>query len=219
MAEKVRVGEIRMNCTESGQGEVVVFVNGMGADLSIWAMQLADLSKDHRVILFDHRGTGLSDRPIDGYSMEILADDLEKLLQVLDVPSAHLVGHSMGGFVAQLMALRHPLRVKSLVLAATSVRAPRMAHMGLHLWADVLDRKRYPGNAQSIECRGYGVREDTKPYWQAEFDPDPDEIRAQQWTARANGFTEYLLHQGATSSGRSSGQGIESLFETLTFSA
>jgi 3-oxoadipate enol-lactonase len=140
MAEKVQVGDIRINVTESGKGEPVLFINGLGADLSIWAMQAADLSKDHRVILFDHRGTGLSDRPVDGYSMETLADDVDSLLRVLDIPSVHLVGHSMGGLIAQLVAVRHPHRVKSLVLAATSVRAPRMAHVGLHLWADILEK-------------------------------------------------------------------------------
>ncbi len=140
MGEKVQVGDVRIHYTDSGQGEVVLFINGLGADLSIWAMQLSDLSKDHRVILYDHRGTGLSDRPPDGYSMETLADDVDGLLRVLDVPSVHLVGHSMGGLIAQLVALRHPARVKSLVLAATSVRAPRMAHVGLYLWADVLEK-------------------------------------------------------------------------------
>jgi 3-oxoadipate enol-lactonase len=140
MTEKVPVGDVRLHYTESGQGEAILFINGLGADLSIWSMQVSDLSRDHRVILFDHRGTGRSDRPVDGYDMETLADDADGLLRALGVPSAHLVGHSMGGLIAQLVALRHPERVKSLVLAATSVRAPRMAHVGLHLWPDILEK-------------------------------------------------------------------------------
>jgi len=140
MGQKVQVGGVRIHTLESGQGEAVLFINGLGADLSIWSLQQAELSRGYRVILYDHRGTGLSDRPADGYDLETLARDVDGLLRALDVPRAHLVGHSMGGLVAQLVALNHPARVQSLVLAATSVRAPKMAHVGLHLWPDVLEK-------------------------------------------------------------------------------
>lgn len=140
MGETVQVGAVRLHYTEAGRGEPVLFVNGLGTDLTVWSMQLSDLARDHRVILYDHRGSGLSDRPADGYGMEALADDVDGLLRALDIPRVHLVGHSMGGLVAQLVALRHPDRVRSLVLAATSVRAPRMAHVGLHLWPDLLEK-------------------------------------------------------------------------------
>jgi len=140
MGLTVQAGGVRLHYTESGRGDPVLFVNGLGADLTVWSMQMANLARDHRVVLYDHRGTGLSDRPADGYGMESLADDAAGLLEALSIPSAHLVGHSMGGLIAQLVALRHPERVRSLVLAATSVRAPRMAHVGLHLWPDVLEK-------------------------------------------------------------------------------
>jgi 3-oxoadipate enol-lactonase len=140
MNGRARAGEIELNYVDVGEGEAVLFINGLSTDLQIWSMQLAEFSKDHRVILFDHRGTGLSDRPDGSYSMELLAEDVCNLLDALGVEQAHVVGHSMGGLVAQHVAIRHPARLKSLVLAATYARSPKKAHISFHLWADILEK-------------------------------------------------------------------------------
>jgi len=72
------------------------------------------------VITFDHSGTGGSDKPDVDYSTRMLAADAVGLLQAPDIPQAHVLGHSMGGRVVQWLALDHPERVRSLVVAAGS---------------------------------------------------------------------------------------------------
>lgn len=102
-----------------GAGEPLVFICGLGADLQAWRFQVPELVKANRVITFDNRGAGRSGAPDESYNISQLADDLLALLNHLRVPSVHLVGWSMGGVVAQTLALAEPSRVKTLLLLAT----------------------------------------------------------------------------------------------------
>ncbi len=155
MNGRIKAGAIELNCIDTGKGEPVLFINGISTDLHIWSMQLADFSRDHRVILFDHRGTGLSDKPDGSYSMELLAEDVCNLLDSLQLPCVHVVGHSMGGLVAQHLALGYPDKVKSLVLASTYARSPKMAHISFHLWADVLEKLGIEAFADLVISQNY----------------------------------------------------------------
>jgi aminoacrylate hydrolase len=78
-----------------------------------------ELSRDFRVIVHDHRGTGRSTHSRIRYSVEQMAGDVLRLMDALGVESAHLVGHSTGGAIGQVIALDHPRRLRSLVLSAT----------------------------------------------------------------------------------------------------
>ncbi len=140
MQKKICIGNIKLNYMMSGEGETVLFINGLSADMTIWSLQLADLVKDHCIILFDNRGTGLSEKNGDHYSMKDLADDVSHLMEKMNIPSAHLVGHSMGGLIAQQVALRHPAKVKSLMLASTFLRAPKMGQLTFYLLPDILEQ-------------------------------------------------------------------------------
>jgi pimeloyl-ACP methyl ester carboxylesterase len=112
----VRVGELEMAYRIQGEGPVLLMVAGTGYPGGTWHPQLLDrLGARHTVITYDHRGTGRTEGP----STRTLAADALGLLAALDVPSAHVLGHSMGGRVAQWMALDEPARVRSLVLAAS----------------------------------------------------------------------------------------------------
>jgi pimeloyl-ACP methyl ester carboxylesterase len=123
----------QIHTTERGEGPPIVLVHGVTLGVAVWAPQLRDLGDDgHRVIAVGQRGHGRSLAGEGGYSMERLADDLLETLQALEVTGAVLVGHSMGGMVAQLLAVRRgdELRrhVDALVLVATTsgpvLRAP-----------------------------------------------------------------------------------------------
>src|SRR3954449_7787852 len=100
----------------------VLMIQGLGADKHGWDMQRFVLAGKYQVIAFDNRGAGRSDKPIGPYSMEQMNDDAVAVLDAVGVSAAHVVGASMGGVIAQIMAVRHPQRVLSLTLACTACR-------------------------------------------------------------------------------------------------
>ena len=108
-----------------GEGEPLLLIMGLGANHLGWAAQVPVYAQEFRVIVFDNRGTGQSDFP-EGVDLTIplMADDAAALLDFLGVDAAHVYGISMGGMIAQEMALRHPEKVRSLILGATSPGGP-----------------------------------------------------------------------------------------------
>lgn len=113
-----------IHAVERGDGPPLVLVHGVTLGVAAWAPQLRRLADRHRVIAIDQRGHGQSLAGEDGYSLERLSDDLLEVLEALHVTDAVLVGHSMGGMVSQLLAVRRPdeLRrhVARLALVATA---------------------------------------------------------------------------------------------------
>jgi 3-oxoadipate enol-lactonase len=104
----------------AGTGQPLVFIHGLGSSTRDWEAQVAEFSKSYRVITFDLRGHGRSDKPAGPYSPPQFAADLAGLLQTLKVPAAHLVGLSLGGGVAFQFALDYPAVVRSLTLVNTA---------------------------------------------------------------------------------------------------
>ena len=103
-----------------GQGAPLVLVAGTGYPGATWPPGFVDLLLDrHRVLTFDHRGTGATPASTERFSTRLFARDALGLMDALGLEAAHVLGHSMGGRVAQWMALDHPDRVRSLILAAT----------------------------------------------------------------------------------------------------
>jgi pimeloyl-ACP methyl ester carboxylesterase len=107
-----------------GDGEPLVLIPGFAVGRWIWFKQTDELAQDFRVITFDPRGVSASDKPEGPQSIALLADDLAHLLQAIGVTSAHIVGASFGGFVAQEFALKYPSMVRKLVLCCTSSGGP-----------------------------------------------------------------------------------------------
>jgi pimeloyl-ACP methyl ester carboxylesterase len=94
-------------------------VPGIGADHSSWFRQLSAFQKYHRVIIFDPRSIGKSSRPKEPYAFRALADDVAGLMDHLGIGKAHILGQSLGGIVAQEIAIDYPDRVLKLVLVST----------------------------------------------------------------------------------------------------
>jgi len=117
---KVRVADISIHYETYGQGEPLVLIMGLGGGSSLWWRQVAFFSPEYHVVTFDSRGVGLTDKPDTPYSMDMLVDDAAGLLERLGIASAHIYGVSMGGMVAQELALRYPELVSSLILGATT---------------------------------------------------------------------------------------------------
>ncbi len=105
---------------ESGAGDAVVFLHGVGGSRTAWEPQLAGLSGDHRCIAWDMPGYGASPPLPEPMTFPALARAVTRLLDAVEAPAAHLVGLSMGGMVALHAALDHPGRVRSLVLIDSS---------------------------------------------------------------------------------------------------
>lgn len=106
-----------------GNGTPVLLVPGLGGVGSYWAPNIAAFSRNHRVFVHDHRGTGQSSRSLIRYSVDQMSNDLLALMDHLDVEKAHLVGHSTGGAIGQTIAALHPDRLISLTIYASWTKA------------------------------------------------------------------------------------------------
>lgn len=120
MAEVTHQG-VRLYYEIHGDGTPVVLLMGLGGSGRAWGLQLPDFARHHRTLLPDNRGVGKSDMPPGPYTMAGFAADLEAVLNAADIGSAHLVGVSMGGLIAQEFYHLHPQRVLSMTLVATGV--------------------------------------------------------------------------------------------------
>lgn len=106
----------RLFASMQGEGEPLFLIAGLGGSASFWAEIVPILQRRFKIVLMDHRGTGRSERPEQPYSVELLARDAADVLDHFGIPSAHIVGHSTGGAIAQVLAIDHANRVKSIVL-------------------------------------------------------------------------------------------------------
>ena len=122
---KAKVNGIDIYYEIHGSGEPLLLIEGLGYSAWMWYKQIPTLSEQYKVIVFDNRGAGNTDKPDSEYSIEIMADDAAGLLRTLGIESAHMLGVSLGGFIAQELALRHPDMSKSLTLVSTNSGSPR----------------------------------------------------------------------------------------------
>jgi 3-oxoadipate enol-lactonase len=115
-----RVGEIELSYERAGSGPPLLMIMGMSGTFDHWnAAFLADLRADFETIVYDHRGVGASSRLEGPVTIAQLARDAAGLLETLELDSAHVLGISMGGMVAQELALAHPERIRALALGCT----------------------------------------------------------------------------------------------------
>ncbi len=119
-----KVGDVNIYYEAHGKGEALVLIMGYGGSSAWWFWQVPVFSRQFRVIAFDNRGTGQSDKPDMPYTMEMMAADVAGLLESIGVGAAHIFGVSMGGMIAQHFALHYPEKVISLVLGCTMCGGP-----------------------------------------------------------------------------------------------
>ena len=143
-----------------GQGAPFLFCSVTGCDHQAWKFhQVPEFSRDHRVIVFDYRGTGKSSKTVQKYSIKLFTEDTAAILDHLDVEQAIVCGHSMGGVVAQLLALDYPRKVKKLILASSGTAHPGAHGIPLGLCRDMV----------RLGFEGYIREHTTETGWTKEF--------------------------------------------------
>jgi 3-oxoadipate enol-lactonase len=128
--QRANISGIELAYELRGAGAPLVMIHGAQGDQTMFTGLAANLSNHYRVLTFDQRGSGLSDKPDMEYSIALLADDTAALMDHLELPPAHVIGVSMGGTIAQELALRHPHKVHSLVLGCTTAGGSQSIRIG-----------------------------------------------------------------------------------------
>jgi 3-oxoadipate enol-lactonase len=171
----------RVYFEEHGEGDPVLLINGLGADHTTWALQTEFLRERMRVIVFDNPGIGQTEGPPGPYTSALFADVASSLLRFLGLERAHIVGASMGGLIAQQLAVRHAGLVRSLTLHCSWWRADRYTTALIRSWQG------YARVATPLEL--------ARQIWLWVFTPRffeqrPDEIAALERQVKANPFPQ-----------------------------
>ena len=142
MCAQIQTNGISMAYALEGPSDapVVMFSTSLMCDHWMWEKQASAFVPTYRVLRYDTRGHGGSEATSGEYTMDLLADDAASLLSALGIERAHFVGLSLGGFIAQALALRHPERVTSLVLCDTACHMPPES-----IWDDRIEMARSKG--------------------------------------------------------------------------
>ena len=135
------INGIRMHYEIAGAGDPVLMLAAVSMPGAMWAPQVKALAPHFRVVTFDNRGVGETDLPPEPvYTMAQLADDAAALARQLKLTRVHVVGISMGGTIAQELALRHPALVRSLVLVSTWAKADARFVQVVESWMSLASR-------------------------------------------------------------------------------
>jgi proline-specific peptidase len=117
-----------------GKGPPIILLHGFAMYKEFWIGQIHELSKHFKLITMDNRSCGKSNHPIESYEMDDLVEDVRGIMDFLKIQKAHLIGHSLGGMVAQNFALKYPHRLDKLVLIATLPKFPGGDTSGLEMY-------------------------------------------------------------------------------------
>jgi len=117
---KIRANDIYINYEINGSGDWLILIHGAGDNLAIWYNQVPVFSKEYNVLTYDMRGHGLTEVAEGDYTSGVWADDLYALINELGVRRASVLGYSLGGMIAAMLATEHPEMVNALVLAGVA---------------------------------------------------------------------------------------------------
>jgi aminoacrylate hydrolase len=137
---RITVGDGALYYERHGIGFPVLFVSGLTGFGSFWRDQVAAFAKTYDVITHDQRGIGQSDPTRSGFTVDRMAADVIGLMDALEIERAHIVGHSTGGAMAQILATEHPKRLASMVLSATWTKPDAYFRRMFGLRKDILLR-------------------------------------------------------------------------------
>ncbi|MBN1691615.1 MAG: alpha/beta fold hydrolase [Dehalococcoidia bacterium] len=167
----IKVNGIELYYEAHGEGEPLLLIMGYGSNSGHWFVILPRLAARFKVIIFDNRGAGRSGKPEIPYTADMMVGDAVGLLDALGIESAHVFGVSMGGMIAQEIALRHPSRVKKLVLGCTSCG-------GTHAIGSTPEAKSFLFNPERAKLSDEERARSTVPWlWNRDFiDKQPEAV-------------------------------------------
>jgi 3-oxoadipate enol-lactonase len=138
---------VTLNYEIEGTGTELLLIHGLGGNLHVWDADAPLFARHHRVLRADVRGFGESDKPPGPYTPAQLADDLAMLCSACGIHTTHVLGISMGGVIAQRLALDHPSLVRSLVLVSTSSEVGEQSTAVWRRLADGIERRGFDGRS------------------------------------------------------------------------
>lgn len=149
--QRARVNGVELAYELRGAGAPIVMIHGAQGDQTMFSGLAAAFASNFRVLTFDQRGSGLSEKPAGDYSIAMLADDTAALMEHVGFSSADVIGVSMGGMIAQELALRHPDKIHRLILGCTTAGGPKAMRIGVNA--------AYSTQPMSAEERGRALAE------------------------------------------------------------
>ena len=177
----------RIHYVRTGRGSTVILIPGLGGRLSFWNDVTAEFSKRFDVLSFDHPGCGLSTRCERPVSAESLADATVALMDHLEIRSASVVGHSLGGAIGQALALAYPDRVDRLVLSSTWAHGDNWFQRSFELRKLIL---------QNLGLRAYARMQSLSVLPRQRFTARPEEVDAfERRTAEESGTPETIIER------------------------
>lgn len=137
----IKVNDINTYYEIHGEGEPLFLISGLASDLRALEFVVPLLVQKFKVIMFDNRGAGRTDVTEAPYTTSMLADDAVALMDALKISKAHVLGHSMGGAIAQHLALKHPEKIKKLILSSTFAKQPARTKWSVATLVNLLKEK------------------------------------------------------------------------------
>lgn len=154
----VRTAHGRTAYLDRGWGRAIVFIHGVGLHCGVWSPQIESFSTSHRVVAYDTYGHGLSDRPPPGAKLDHYLDQLARLMEALNLPSAVLVGHSMGAMIATAFAATYPAKVEGLIAFNPVYRRSPAQREAVLERADILLAEGPAATVDAAIARWFGTR-------------------------------------------------------------
>lgn len=116
----IKVNDISLYYELYGKGKPIVLINGLSANHTAWDLSIKNLQKENQILIFDNRGAGKTKFNDSPFSLETLASDTIALIENLGLEKPHILGHSMGGAIAQLIGIKYKEKIDRIVLSSTS---------------------------------------------------------------------------------------------------
>jgi pimeloyl-ACP methyl ester carboxylesterase len=189
-----RVGDVQLNVIDEGEGEAVLLLHGLGGSWRDWAPQVESLRDRYRVVAIDHRGHGRSPGTGGPYSTGLFAADALAVCRSLGIERAHVVGLSMGGLIAQALALAEPRFVDTLVLCDTGAYMPARMGEVLLATADAVRAGGFPdsrGVIQGSDLAWSGYTLEHQPHVVRDNRRESESTDPEEWARAARAVAEH----------------------------